>query len=135
VTRRDAHINTTRSTGGVTRHGGDWVRTPTFHLEGRAGKWADSGYRSRVDATTCVEVLLMFYALGAFALAWTKGEHWMSASSLLCVAAFGTMGGLGRLRGRRSRRLAAAGVAASERAAVTACARDGVAATAGCRPE
>jgi cellulose synthase/poly-beta-1,6-N-acetylglucosamine synthase-like glycosyltransferase len=96
---------------GLTRDGGDFVRTPKFRLEGAAGEWINSGYRLRLDATTWAEALLALYALGVFALACARGEHWMSGFILLCVAAFGAVACLGLLQGRRpSRRLRVAAV-------------------------
>jgi cellulose synthase/poly-beta-1,6-N-acetylglucosamine synthase-like glycosyltransferase len=97
---------------GLTRNGGEFVRTPKFRLEGGPEKWSQSAYRVRMDATTFVELFLALYALGTCVVAWNCDDRWLSISSLLCALAFGAVGVLGLLQGRGARMRAPAAAVA-----------------------
>ncbi len=60
---------------GLTRWGGTFRRTPKFRLEGRRGRWADSGYRLAPDWSVVGEVVLMLYAAAAIAVAVVRGQY------------------------------------------------------------
>jgi hypothetical protein len=80
---------------GLTRWGGTFARTPKFRLEGRTGRWADSGYRLRADVSTVGEVALALYALATAFVAYVTGNYGGVPFSLLYAAAFGTVAGMG----------------------------------------
>jgi cellulose synthase/poly-beta-1,6-N-acetylglucosamine synthase-like glycosyltransferase len=87
--------NTLAAWRGLTRWGGTFVRTPKFSLEGRSGRWAESGYRLQTDGTAGGEAALALYALIAAAVALITGHYGVIPFMLLDVAAFGTVAGLG----------------------------------------
>jgi cellulose synthase/poly-beta-1,6-N-acetylglucosamine synthase-like glycosyltransferase len=80
---------------GLTHWGGRFARTPKFRLEGRAGRWADSGYRLQLDGSTIGEAVLALYALATASVAYATGRYGVIPFSLLYVAAFGTVAGMG----------------------------------------
>jgi cellulose synthase/poly-beta-1,6-N-acetylglucosamine synthase-like glycosyltransferase len=93
---------------GLTRWGGTFARTPKFRLEGRTGRWTDSGYRLRADVSTVGEVALALYALATVFVAYVTGNYGVVPFSLLYAAAFGTVAGMGLAQTfapRRSRAL------------------------------
>ena len=90
-----AWANTLAVWRGLTRWGGTFARTPKFRLEGKAGRWADSGYRLQADGSTVGEVALALYALVAAFVAYVTGNQGMMPFLLLYAAAFGTVAGMG----------------------------------------
>ncbi len=90
-----AWCNTRAVWRGLTRWGGTFARTPKFRLEGRAGRWADSSYRLKADASTVGEVMLALYALTTASVAYATGNYGMIPFLLLYAAAFGTVAGIG----------------------------------------
>ncbi len=60
---------------GLTRWGGTFRRTPKFRLEGRRGRWSDSGYRLAPDWSVVGEVALMLYAAATIAVAVVRGQY------------------------------------------------------------
>ncbi len=80
---------------GLTRWGGTFARTPKFRLEGRDGRWTDSGYRLQVDGSTVGEIVLTFYALVTAGVALVTGRYGTIPFMLLYAASFGTVAGLG----------------------------------------
>ncbi|MBU0705413.1 MAG: glycosyltransferase [Chloroflexi bacterium] len=90
-----AWSNTLAVWRGLTRWGGTFARTPKFRLEGKAGRWADSGYRLQADGSTVGEIGLMVYALIAAFVAHVTGNQGMMPFLLLYAAAFGTVAGMG----------------------------------------
>jgi hypothetical protein len=89
-----AWCNTQAVWRGLTRWGGTFARTPKFRLEGRAGRWANSGYRLRANSSIIGEVVLMFYALVTAFVAHIPGRHGLLPFLLLYAAAFGTVAGM-----------------------------------------
>jgi len=90
-----AWCNTRAVWRGLTRWGGTFARTPKFRLEGRGGRWTDSGYRLQADSSVIGEAVLAIYALATACVAHISGNHGMVPFSLLYAAAFGTVTGLG----------------------------------------
>jgi hypothetical protein len=80
---------------GLTRWGGEFARTPKFRLEGRGGRWDDSGYRLRPDVSLVGEIVLGLYALVTAALAFKAGRYDVIPFALLYAAAFNTVAGMG----------------------------------------
>jgi hypothetical protein len=80
---------------GLTRWGGTFARTPKFRLEGRDGRWANSGYRLHADGTTIGETVLALYALATAYVAYATGNYGVIPFSLLYAAALGTVAGMG----------------------------------------
>ncbi len=60
---------------GLTHWGGTFKRTPKFRLEGRGGRWRESGYRLKPDWAVLGEVVLMLYAAAAIAVAAVRGQY------------------------------------------------------------
>ena len=86
--------NTQAVWSGLTCWGGTFARTPKFRLEGRTGRWTDSGYRLRADGSTVGEILLALYALATAFVAYITGDYGVIPFSLLYVLAFGTVAGM-----------------------------------------
>jgi len=86
--------NTLAAWQGLTRWGGDFARTPKFHLEGRRGDWTRSRYRLGSDRAVPGEVALAVYALAAVRVAWLTGNVGSIPFLLLYAAAFGLVAGL-----------------------------------------
>ena len=79
---------------GLTRWGGSFARTPKFQLEGKRGRWSDSGYRLRTDASVIGELALTCYALIVASVASVTGRYEVVPFSLLYAVAFGTVAGI-----------------------------------------
>ncbi len=95
--------NNARAIGrGMVRWGGDFARTPKFHLEGRRGDWQNSRYRLSGDRSVTGEILLTLYALGTAAVAWELGRVGVIPFLLLYAASFGLVAGVSlyEMRGR-----------------------------------
>lgn len=79
---------------GLTHWGGTFARTPKFRLEGRRGRWSDSGYRLEADGSVVGEIVLALYALVALVVALATGQYGMVPFLLLYAASFGTVAGM-----------------------------------------
>lgn len=79
---------------GLRRWGGTFARTPKFRVEGRAGRWLDSGYRLGIDRSVVGEAALAFYAVAATCVALATGQYAVVPFLLLYAAAFGTVAGM-----------------------------------------
>lgn len=79
---------------GMRTRGGDFQRTPKFHVERADDRWWSSTYRLPLDRTMLAELGLMLYALlGAWLLVHHSG--WLSAAFLfLYAASFGAVVGM-----------------------------------------
>ncbi len=80
---------------GLTHWGGTFVRTPKFRLEGKRGRWADSGYRLPADSNTIGEIVLALYALTATVVAWLTHHYTVIPFMLTYAAALGMVAGMG----------------------------------------
>jgi hypothetical protein len=88
---------------GLRMDGGEFQRTPKFHVERAGDGWRHSGYRLPVDRMLVGEVLLMFYAVFAAVLIAGR-EGWLSAPFMLLYAAsFGAVALAGLWQGRPAR--------------------------------
>jgi len=98
--------NALASWEGMKHWGGEFVRTPKFHLEGKEGGWRHSRYRLVRDQATLGEVLWSLYALAGAALAGVRGNWNAVPFLLLYAAAFGLVAAMsldeGLSRGGRS---------------------------------
>jgi hypothetical protein len=85
---------------GLRKNGGEFQRTPKFHVERPGDGWRDSGYRLPLDRMLVGELLLMLYAIfAAFLIA--QREGWLSAPFMLLYAAsFGAVALAGMWQGR-----------------------------------
>jgi len=92
---------------GLARWGGDFARTPKFHLEGRRGAWHTSRYRLSEDRAAVGEILLALYALGTALAAWELGRAGVIPFLLLYAASFGLVAGasLSEAGGKMVRRI------------------------------
>jgi len=88
---------------GLTRWGGPFVRTPKFHLHGRAGDWSSSSYRLRAGGHVVGEAALAVYALITAGVALALGQYGTLPFALLSAAAFGTVALLESLQSPRTR--------------------------------
>ena len=79
---------------GLTHWGGTFARTPKFRLEGKAGHWANSGYRLRANDSIAGELALTLYAITTAAVALAHDRYEVIPFMLLYAAAFGTVAGL-----------------------------------------
>lgn len=94
---------------GLSRWGGEFTRTPKFHLDGRAKNWQRSPYRLRGDRSVAGEVALTIYALAAVVMAGHLGQGGAIPFLLLYAFSFGLVAGasiyeMGRRVSRRAGR-------------------------------
>lgn len=94
-------LNNTRAVWqGLRGDGGEFQRTPKFHVEETGDNWRASGYRLPVDRLLVGELLLMLYAVFAAVLIAGR-EGWLSAPFMLLYAAsFGAVALAGLWQGR-----------------------------------
>ncbi len=91
--------NALASWRGLTQWGGEFARTPKFHLEGRKGEWTHSRYRLVHDRAMVGEALLSLYALVGVAVAARMGNWGMVPFLLNYALAFGLVAGASLLEG------------------------------------
>jgi cellulose synthase/poly-beta-1,6-N-acetylglucosamine synthase-like glycosyltransferase len=90
-----AWCNTRAAWRGATRWGGAFKRTPKFSLEGRHGRWSESGYRLVAGPGLLGEILLAVYAAVATGVAVQTRHFEMVPLTLLYAAGFTLVAGLG----------------------------------------
>ncbi|MGB9872004.1 MAG: glycosyltransferase [Anaerolineae bacterium] len=86
--------NTVAILQGLTHWGGDFTRTPKFHLDGRERKWQHSPYCLRRDRFVGGEIVLTAYALATMAFAWSLGRMGVVPFMLLYTLSFGLVAGV-----------------------------------------
>jgi cellulose synthase/poly-beta-1,6-N-acetylglucosamine synthase-like glycosyltransferase len=85
---------------GFSGWGGQFLRTPKFKLEGRAGDWSVSHYRLRPNAMVLGEIVLFFYAVATALAALSHREYGMIPFLLLYVIGFGLVAASSFWQGR-----------------------------------
>lgn len=93
---------------GLRRSGGNFARTPKFHVQHSGDAWRHSSYRLSISGETVIEGFLALYAgLGIWG-AWRLGNAWAAAFMALFALGFGLMFGVevGQSRAPRHARLA-----------------------------
>jgi len=76
---------------GLRTRGGDFARTPKFHVEKSRDDWRASDYRLQVSRVTIAELALALYALAGVAGAWMNHDLWSAFFMGLYVAGFGAI--------------------------------------------
>jgi cellulose synthase/poly-beta-1,6-N-acetylglucosamine synthase-like glycosyltransferase len=74
---------------GLRQWGGPFIRTPKFHIEGRADQWIASHYRLRADSGVIGELGLAFYTLTTAGVALVTGRYGVLPFALLNGVALG----------------------------------------------
>jgi cellulose synthase/poly-beta-1,6-N-acetylglucosamine synthase-like glycosyltransferase len=74
--------NTIAVVQGLTSTGGQFLRTPKFHVRGSADTWRSSAYRLHLQPIILAELTLAFYALASAGVAMCQ-ERWWSLPFLL----------------------------------------------------
>lgn len=94
-------LNNTRAViEALGERGGTFARTPKFHLEGRKGRWADTGYHLPLNWTTLGELVLAVYALATVLAAALAGNFYAVPFILLYAGGFAFTAGLAIWQGR-----------------------------------
>ena len=86
---------------GLFRQGGQFLRTPKFHVESTADVWQRSSYRLPLDAVWFGEVGLLIYALAAAYVAIDTGTWGSAPFMLLYALGYGLMVVVGLWQARR----------------------------------
>ncbi len=76
---------------GLRTRGGDFARTPKFHVEQNADGWQQSDYRLRVSRMTIAELAFALYAIAGVAGGWMNSDGWFMLFMGLYAAGFGTI--------------------------------------------
>jgi hypothetical protein len=89
---------------GLRKKGGNFARTPKFHVQRSADEWRQSSYRLPVSRETLLEGLLALYATLGVAGALHWGNIWAAAFLSLFALGFGLMFGVELWQSRAPRR-------------------------------
>ncbi len=76
---------------GLRTRGGDFARTPKFHVEKARDDWRASDYRLRVSRVTIAEFAFALYAFAGVAGAWMNNDLWSAFFMGLYLVGFGTI--------------------------------------------
>jgi len=101
--------NTVAVLRALRRDGGEFQRTPKFHLMGTSGDWRSKRYSLGFDVTTVAELALALYALATIVTAWQQGSIYAVPFLGLYACGFAYVAAeslrearAGRAQGRRS---------------------------------
>jgi glycosyltransferase involved in cell wall biosynthesis len=76
---------------GLRTKGGDFARTPKFHVEKRRDDWRASDYRLQVSRVTVAELAFALYAFAGVAGAWLNNDLWSAFFMGLYMTGFATI--------------------------------------------
>jgi hypothetical protein len=95
--------NTIAVIQGLIGAGGDFLRTPKFHVRNRADAWQRSSYRLPLPRLVLAELALALYALAAVLLGAAQNQWGTAVFLSLYAAGFGVMAGVGFWQAWQSR--------------------------------
>ena len=88
---------------GLFSSGGEFLRTPKFHVQSSSDRWQQSGYRLPLPTIVLVELGCALYALAAVIANGMYEKWWSIPFLLIYVVGFGLMGGVGLWQAWRGR--------------------------------
>ena len=87
--------NTIAVIQGLFSTGGEFLRTPKFHVQDSSDRWQKSSYRLPLPSIVLAELAFALYALIAVIVSGIHDKWWSVPFLLIYVFGFGLMGGVG----------------------------------------